>query len=284
MSNKLKIFLFIVLFIIIVLVLVSVYFLVFNQESKNVIQEPTQNIIQNEVQVEADDKNETDTENIISNTTNTIQNVTSVNLSNTVESNSTEEIDDTGVNINELKKLMESYAIGIHRISYSGENLESNTILLLLAKQYFDTNSNKKNSLKVDSKYATTVENMHKYLTELTGNNYNNIEYLSSYKNYIGYASSNRAYVYGKDISQLKNEEYECPKLELTNEENGIYTAKGEVIRIKDNVETVYDISLKFQINENYTYQKYQIVSLKTANKSFYPDNTVHLVENTEVE
>ena len=284
MSNKLKIFLFIVLFIIIVLVLVSVYFLVFNQESKNVIQEPTQNIIQNEVQVEADDKNETDTENIISNTTNTIQNVTSVNLSNTVESNSTEEIDDTLVNINELKKLMESYAIGIHRISYSGENLESNTILLLLAKQYFDTNSNKKNSLKVDSKYATTVENMHKYLTELTGNNYNNIEYLSSYKNYIGYASSNRAYVYGKDISQLKNEEYECPKLELTNEENGIYTAKGEVIRIKDNVETVYDISLKFQINENYTYQKYQIVSLKTANKSFYPDNTVHLVENTEVE
>ena len=223
MSNKLKIFLFIVLFIIIVLVLASVYFLVFNQESKNVIQEPTQNIIQNEVQVEADDKNETDTENIISNTTNTIQNVTSVNLSNTVESNSTEEIDDTGVNINELKKLMESYAIGIHRISYSGENLESNTILLLLAKQYFDTNSNKKNSLKVDSKYATTVEIMHKYLTELTGNNYNNIEYLSSYKNYIGYASSNRAYVYGKDISQLKNEEYECPKLELTNEENGIY-------------------------------------------------------------
>ena len=284
MSNKKKIFHFIVLFIIIELVLDSVYLLVFNQESKNVIQEPTQNIIQNEVQVEADDKNETDTENIISNTTNTIQNVTSVNLSNTVESNSTEEIDDTGVNINELKKLMESYAIGIHRISYSGENLESNTILLLLAKQYFDTNSNKKNSLKVDSKYATTVENMHKYLTELTGNNYNNIEYLSSYKNYIGYASSNRAYVYGKDISQLKNEEYECPKLELTNEENGIYTAKGEVIRIKDNVETVYDISLKFQINENYTYQKYQIVSLKTANKSFYPDNTVHLVENTEVE
>lgn len=283
MSNKLKIILFTFLLIIIVLTLVGIYFLVFNQDSKNVTQEPTQNIIQNEIQVETDDENETETntENTISNT---VQNITSVNLSNTTESNDSEEVDDTGVNINELKKLMESYAIGIHRISYSGENLESNTILLLLAKQYFDTNSNKKNSLKVDSKYATTVENMHKYLTELTGNNYNNIEYLSSYKNYIGYASSNRAYVYGKNISELKNEEYECPKLELTNEENGIYTAKGEVIRIKDNVETVYDISLKFQINENYTYQKYQIVSLKTANKSFYPDNTVHLVENTEVE
>lgn len=283
MSNKLKIILFTFLLIIIVLTLAGIYFLVFNQDSKNVTQEPTQNIIQNEIQVETDDENETETntENTISNT---VQNITSVNLSNTTESNDSEEVDDTGVNINELKKLMESYAIGIHRISYSGENLESNTILLLLAKQYFDTNSNKKNSLKVDSKYATTVENMHKYLTELTGNNYNNIEYLSSYKNYIGYASSNRAYVYGKNISELKNEEYECPKLELTNEENGIYTAKGEVIRIKDNVETVYDISLKFQINENYTYQKYQIVSLKTANKSFYPDNTVHLVENTEVE
>lgn len=287
MSNKLKIILFIVLLIIIVLVLVGVYFLVFNKESKNTVHEPAQNIVQNEVQDEISTENETNTENIISNTTNTsntVQNVTSVNLSNTTSSDTEEIVDDTGVNINELKKLMESYSMGIHRISYSGENLESNTILLLLAKQYFDTNSNKNNSLKVDSKYATTVENMHKYLTELTGYNYNNVEYINSYKNYIGYASSNRSYVYGKNISELKDEEYECPKLELTNEENGIYTAKGEVIRIRDNEETVYDITLKFQINKNYTYQKYQIVSLKSANKSFYPDNTKHLVENTEVE
>ena len=73
-------------------------------------------------------------------------------------------------------------------------------------------------------------------------------------------------------------------KLELTEEKNGVYTAKGEVIRIANSEETAYDITLTFQINQNYTYQKYQIISLKSANKSFYPDNTVHLIENTPVE
>ncbi len=287
MSNKLKILIFIILVIIILIAVFSVYFLMFstnNQEtpSQNITQKDSleenileENTVQNTMQ------NET-SENIVSNTTNT--SVTKVNLSNETNNSSAENTNNSEPNINELKKLLESYSVGIQRITYGGENLESNTILLFLAKQYFDSSSSKKSSLKVDTTYASTVKNIHKYLTELIGTNYNNVQSINSYKNYVGYSSGTNSYEYGSDISVLRDEEYECPKLELTEEKNGIYTAKGEVIRIANNVETVYDITLTFQINQNYTYQKYQIISLKSANKSFYPDNTVHLIENTEVE
>lgn len=289
MGNKLKTVFFLILIIVILVAGVSVYFLFFNKDNKIVENEKPENISQSENLEEKENKeeneakNETTIENTVSNSNNE---VTKVNISNN-ETNATEPEtteNNYDVNVDELKKFLETYSVGIQRLAYAGENLESNTILLFLAKQYFDTNSTKKSSLKVDTKYATTVSNIHKYLTELTGTNYNNIEYVNSYKNYIGYSPSNKSYIYGSDISILKAEEYECPKLELTDEEDGIYTAKGQVIRIVNNEETVYDISLKFQINPNYTYQKYQIISLKTANKSFYPDNTIHLIENSEAE
>lgn len=282
MSNKSKIFIIIILLVIIVLAIVSVYFLVF---SKNKQTMPAETQIQNETQIESENivSNEIIPDNTTSNVTNT--QVTKVNLSNETNSTSTEVISNNSeVSIDELKELLINYSVGIQRIAYGGENLESNTILLFLAKQYFEGSSNKNTSLKVDTTYASTVKNIHKYLTELTGTNYNSIQYINSYKNYVGYSSGTSSYEYGADISILRNEEYECPKLELTEEKDGIYTAKGEVIRIANNEETVYDITLTFQINQNYTYQKYQIISLKSANKSFYPDNTVHLIENTEIE
>lgn len=285
MSNKPKILILILLIIIILITAFCVYFFMF---SKNTTSIPSQNISQNE-NIEENEteentiQNEIKEENAVSNTTNNTlsksNTVTEINTNSTEnESNSTE------LDIEEVKKLLETYSVGIQRITYGGENLESNTILLFLAKQYFDSSSNKKSSLKVDTTYASTVKNIHKYLTELIGTNYNNIKSINSYKNYVGYSSGTNSYEYGADISVLKDEQYECPKLELTEEKNGVYTAKGEVIRIANGEETSYDITLTFQINQNYTYQKYQIISLKSANKSFYPDNTVHLIENTPVE
>ena len=41
--------------------------------------------------------------------------------------------------------------------------------------------------------------------------------------------------------------------------------------------ETVYEVTLKFKFNANYSYQRFKIVSLKANNTSFYPDNTRHL-------
>lgn len=283
MSNKSKILIFILLIVIILIIALSVYFLVF---SKNKQQVPAENQSQNNSLPTNEVEDENKIENI-TNTASTSQNtsVTKVDLSEDTNSTKSETIANSSeANIDELKKLLETYSVGIQRITYGGENLESNTILLFLAKQYFDGSANKKSSLKIDTTYASTVKNIHKYLTELIGTNYNNVQSINSFKNYVGYSQATNSYEYGADISTLKNEQYECPKLELTEEKNGIYTAKGEVIRIANNEETVYDITLNFQINQNYTYQKYQIVSLKSANKSFYPDNTVHLVENTEVE
>lgn len=290
MTNKQKKLIFILLIIIILIVAFCVYFFVF-AESKTAT--PSQNISQNEnleENLETENtlsentiQNETEKENTLSNTTNTT--ISKSNTSN--EANTTHEEtkpNNTELDIDEVKKLLETYSVGIQRIIYGGENLESNTILLFLAKQYFDSSSSKKSSLKVDTTYASTVKNIHKYLTELVGTNYNNVKSINSYKNYVGYSSGTNSYEYGADISVLKNEQYECPKLELTEEKNGVYTAKGEVIRIANGEETAYDITLTFQINQNYTYQKYQIISLKSANKSFYPDNTVHLIENTLVE
>ena len=72
------------------------------------------------------------------------------------------------VNIDELKEFFQKYSLGIQRISFEEETLESNTILLFIAKEYFDSKSNK-SSLNVDTNYAATLENVHKYLSELTG-------------------------------------------------------------------------------------------------------------------
>lgn len=283
MSNKSKLLIIILLFIIIIITIFSVCFLVFSKNKQSI---PSNNSFQNETLTENENivSNEIAYKNTTSNTTNT--QVTKVDLSNETNSTSTEIISNNSeASVDELKKLLINYSVGIQRIKYGGETLESNTILLFLAKQYFEGSSNKKNSLKVDTTYASTVTNIHKYLTELTGTNYNSIQSINSYKNYVGYSVGTNSYEYGVDISILKNEEYECPKLELTEEKDGVYTAKGEVIRIANNEETVYDITLTFQINPNYTYQKYHIISLKSANKSFYPDNTVHLIEtSSEVE
>lgn len=283
MSNKSKLLIIILLFIIIIITIFSVCFLVFSKNKQSI---PSNNSLQNETLTENENivSNEIAYKNTTSNTTNT--QVTKVDLSNETNSTSTEIISNNSeASVDELKKLLINYSVGIQRIKYGGETLESNTILLFLAKQYFEGSSNKKNSLKVDTTYASTVTNIHKYLTELTGTNYNSLQSINSYKNYVGYSAGTNSYEYGTDISILKNEEYECPKLELTEEKDGVYTAKGEVIRIANNEETVYDITLTFQINQNYTYQKYHIISLKSANKSFYPDNTVHLIEtSSEVE
>ena len=186
-------------------------------------------------------------------------------------------IDD--IDLDELKTLIEQYAVGIERIDYQYENLESNTILLFIAKRFFDTNSSK-SSLDIDTKYASTASNFHKYLTELTGKKYKDIEYINSYTNYIGYSKTNKAYVLGKDSSIITNENYVCTAIEVVDKENDLYTARAIIRRTANDVKTVYQITFNFKLNKDYEYQKYHITALNAINSSFYPDNTVHLVAN----
>ena len=181
--------------------------------------------------------------------------------------------------IDELKTLIEQYSVGIQRIDYQYENLESNTILLFIAKKFFDTNSSK-SSLKADTKYASTATNFHKYLSELTGKRYKDIEFINSFTDYIGYSKINRAYVLGVDSSIITDEEYTCTAIEVVDKQDDLYTAKAIISRKANDVNTIYQVTFTFRINSEYEYQKYQIIDFNAVNSSFYPDNTVHLIAN----
>ena len=208
--------------------------------------------------------------NIITNSTNT-----SIDLS---DDNSVVVDFTDGLDTEELREFMEKYSVGIQRISFDEENLESNTILLFIAKQYFDSNANK-SSLEVTTNYAPTLKNIHTFLTELTGRDYSNIEYIPSYSNYIGYVKASKTYIFGKDYNNIKRENYSCSNLSIIEEKNGLYTATADVTRTIDKEITNYEITFTFTINEHFTYEKYCIKSLKVKNTSFYPDNTIHLVD-----
>lgn len=209
-------------------------------------------------------------ENIISNSTNTAIDITD---ENTVVVDFTD-----GLNTEELRELMERYSVGIQRISFDEENLESNTILLFIAKQFFDSNASK-SSLEVNTNYAPTLKNIHTYLSELTGRNYSQVEYIPSYANYIGYVKASKTYIFGNDYNNIKKEVYNCSNLSILEENDGLYTAKADVTRTIDKEVTNYEITFTFTINKNFTYEKYCIKSLKVKNTSFYPDNTIHLVD-----
>ena len=230
---------------------------------------PHNNTIDLEDSIQVDIENTTVPQNLITNST-------IVDLSPETNDNN---ISETEIDLNELKTLIEQYAVGIERIDYQYENLESNTILLFIAKRFFDTNSSK-SSLNIDTKYASTAENFHKYLSELTGKKYKNIEYINSYSNYIGYSKINKSYVLGKDSSIITDEEYVCTAIEVIDKKDDLYTAKAIIRRTANDVKTIYQVTFTFKLNTEYEYQKYQITNLNAVNSSFYPDNTVHLIAN----
>lgn len=200
-----------------------------------------------------------------------------LNTSNTTTSNNTSSAHPS-FNEFELEVFIENYAVGIERISYTEETLESNTILLYIAEQYLASKSNK-SSLKIDTKYATTAENIHKYLTDITNTDYTNIKKIPAYNNYISYSDSSKSYLYGKDHTILLRESYDCSNISILEEQAGVYTASANVTRLLDDIKTNYEITFTFKLNTNYTYEKFKILSLKANNISFTPDNTVHFVD-----
>lgn len=271
-SKKQIILLIFLLIILILLVVVNIYVVFFRNTSATKSQD------QNE--------NSASSKNISKNVTleNEIDNNTTGNFIDTSDTNSVVVNLTDDVQTDELKELMENYCVGIQRISFDEENLESNTILLFIAKKYFDSNSNK-SSLDIDTKYAASVENIHKYLTELTGHDYTNTDHIQSYSNYIGYASNSNSYIFGKDYNTISREKYECSDVTITKEsDDGTYTAKANVTRTIDKEVTNYEITFDFTVNKSYTYEKYCIKSLKVKNTSFYPDNTLHFIDTSTVE
>lgn len=294
MDNKQKkknhILAIILIIILLITIILNINILIKQKNNQNTPQ--TQNRI---IEVVSDKKttNKTDNSSNIANQSNsTIENKTSNIIKNEITNTVSQNISNTDsivvdftddLNMNEVKHLIENYAVGIQRISFEEENLESNTILLFIAKEYFDSNSNK-STLEINTNFAPTATNIHKYLSELTGKDYSNVEYIDTYKNYISYANNSKSYVYGKNYNDITKEIYKCTNIELLNDDNGLYTAKANIIRTVNNQDTNYEITFTFTVNSNYTYEKYCIKSLKVKNTSFYPDNTVHLVDTSSIE
>ena len=212
------------------------------------------------------------TNKVKTNTSSSTNEITGVNITKNNDKDFSE------IDIEEVTNFINICSVGIERISFDSENLESNTILLLIAKEFFDTNSNK-SSLEINSNYAPTAKNMHKFLTEFTGKDYTKTEYIRAFNNYIAYTSTSKSYTYGRDASIITDEEYTASNVEITNEFNDIYTATANVTRKVNDEKTNYEVTFTFSINEDFKYQKYCLKSLNVKNLSFYPDNTIHLVD-----
>ena len=178
----------------------------------------------------------------------------------------------------EIKELLELYSIGINRIKNDENNLESNTILLYIAKSYFDTHNSV--SIDIDTKYATTVKNVHKFLSELTSRKFDEKSRIKSYSNIIGYSTKTNSYSIGNDISFLKNEEYSVSDISYEKNDDDTYSGTARIIRKStndDNAEfTHYDATFDFSINEDYTYSKYKILNIDVENIDHDVDNTRH--------
>lgn len=189
------------------------------------------------------------------------------------------------INITQVKGFVNQFAIGINKLHLEEpSNLESNTILLYIAQQYFSRQSTSSGSLSVNTDYASSTTNFHKFLNEFTANDYTNVGHVKSYSNYIGYISRSKAYAYGEDYSDLSKEQYVCEDVTIINKENDVYTAKANVSRTyineKDETEkNGYEITFTFKINNNYKYQKYKLLSLSSKVVSGDIETVVNLIK-----
>lgn len=182
----------------------------------------------------------------------------------------------------ELKELFENYSVGINRIDDNTNNRENNTVFLYVAKNFFD--SRNMATLDIDTKYASTKDNIHKYMSELSTHDYTEDEPLITYTNLVKYVDKKKSYDLGPDISLLKREKYSVADIDFSDNGDGTYSGTAYVLRsIKMDEEreiTHYNITYKFKINDDYTYSKYKLLSFSATNKDFYPDNTYHLERN----
>ena len=191
--------------------------------------------------------------------------------------------------LDELEAFIQKYGFTINRVNYDEETVESDTMLLVYAKKFFDSVSEKTVRANPNISYTPTADNLHKFLAEISTRDYTRQKVLDTYKNVIQYNGPTNSYVFGDDSKVFDDEKYICSDIQITDQDGDTYTGTCKVRRLRDieekkkgkvivnTEETVYEVTLKFKFNANYSYQRFKIVSLKANNTSFYPDNTRHL-------
>lgn len=190
-----------------------------------------------------------------------------------------------------IEKELTEYAITIGRYGDDASDLEKNTMLLLIANDFFNNSVSKNTGLEISSngKYAMTGKNVHKFVEELTGIKVSG--YLQSFTNYMKYNVNSKFYSAGIDSTKLNDEKYEITSMKVTEGDTaGEYEVIGNInkkskmeiqekanTRVED-IEANYSFEATLVENSNYTYVQYQIKDFVTELRAGDEDNVNRLV------
>lgn len=286
--------------IILVVSLASNAYLIKSRNNKNILDNKTSNISNSLASVdmpEIEDKIENRV--IKNNNTNIVKNVVSKNTINTVKENTVEEeknnsyvLPETDIDEEVLKEELTNYCISIGRFGEDANDLEKNTIILLIANNFFNTKFSSNTGLNISSsnKYAMTADNVHKFINELTVIKVE--KHLNSYVNYMKYNDTSKFYSSGEKSPELKKEKYEISNLEIISDLNEEYVLTADihrksVIKIEERnkatreeeIEADYSLNATVSPNENYTYVPYVIKKFEATLKPSQQDNINRLVD-----
>lgn len=285
----------IILFILILLIVscgFNVYFLMnpkanikYEAEKQNTTSNENYQIINNSE--ENSISNENSVEIIISNdiNNNTVNNNNTVSNELTINATTKDLLDLPELTSEEFKKILELYALGIHRIyDTNSDETEKNTIKLLTVLRYLDYCS--QNNKTSSTKYASLKENVYLCLNELTKTNYP-VEILPTYNEFIKYNNNSNSFSYGDNSSLLTNERYEILELKPYEASNGRYNIETKIKRtVKYNeditIEDTFNVKFVVSLNSDYTYSKYKIEAMyfENENKNM-PNRTYNLLDTS---
>lgn len=186
----------------------------------------------------------------------------------------------TTIDEDALKQELKIYALGLGRFDDIIDSKEENTVLLVMAANAMQTQRTSNKDTSNASKYATTKENIDKFIEELTGKKPDNV--LESYNNFIGYSQASKAYVWGKDGNPFGSEKYEVLTLEFSEKNNSGFKVSGLIEKTLNGKRYVYHFNATISSNgDDYSYIPYQIKTF-TYNLSEGEDEVLRLSDKVE--
>lgn len=179
-----------------------------------------------------------------------------------------------------LKQELKMYALGLGRFDDIIDSKEENTVLLIITANTMQVQRSSNKDSKKASNYATTKDNVDKFIEELTGKKPDNV--LESYNNFIGFSQASNAYIWGKDGNPFGSEKYEVLTLDFTEKNNSGFKVSGLIEKTLNGKRYVYHFNATISSNgDNYSYNPYQIKTF-TYNLSEGEDEVFRLTDRVE--
>ena len=185
------------------------------------------------------------------------------------------------INEEKLKEELKMYALGIGRFDKVLNSREENTILLLLAMDFFsELNKYNNNGIDVSNKYTLIDIDANDFIKELTG--IKNSKILDSYNNYIGYSEARKAYILGVDGNPFENEEYNVLSCNYSSYNDETFVVSGQIEKTIDRSSYIYQYEAHILRNsDNYKYFPYQIKEFSYKIEEG-KDSVFRLIDETE--